>query len=336
MVNAKSLGTGEMPLKFAKIITDMANKEWNEGTFLQKVSPITKDLLRFWDPEGSWRDQRDIQFHEGQWQAILNIIYIHEILKTKNLKDLYMTINKDLFAEFINVVSYEKEKYEHPQYCIKMATGTGKTWVLSALLIWQFLNAKYEEEYSGRFSKNFLLIAPGLIVYERLLDAYLGKRLDEKSRDFTTSDFKRYEELFTPPSYKNEIFGFIQSSVASKDEIGKKVTGEGLIAITNWHLLVGDENFDEDDSALDSPHKTLKKMLPITPGTSAGSPRSESCAPPGSVGSRPARPACGGACASFDARHRRRPWTVPRTPSPGCSGPPAASTRCGSRSGTPR
>src|SRR3989338_658407 len=171
MPTAKSFGTGEMPLRFAKAITEIVNKEWKDGTFLQKVSPITKDLLRFWDPEGSWRDQRDSQFHEGQWQAILNTIYVHEILKTKNLKDLYMTINKDLFAEFINIVSHEKEKYEHPQYCIKMATGTGKTWVLSALLMWQFLNAKYEEDLSGRFSKNFLLIAPGLIVYERLLDA---------------------------------------------------------------------------------------------------------------------------------------------------------------------
>lgn len=269
MVNSKSLGTGEMPLKFAKIITQMASQEWQDGTFLQKVSPITKDLLRFWDPDGSWRDQREIQFHEGQWQAILNTIYVHEILKTKNLKDLYMTISKDLFADFINVVSHEKEKYEHPQYCIKMATGTGKTWVLSALLMWQFLNAKHEEEPSGRFSKNFLLIAPGLIVYERLLDAYLGKRRDENTRAFDTSDFKRYEDLFIPPSYKDEVFGFIQSSVAQKNEIGRKVTGEGLIAITNWHLLVDEEELEED-SALDSPDRVVKKMLPITPGTSAG------------------------------------------------------------------
>ncbi|MDD5286786.1 MAG: hypothetical protein PHD54_13100, partial [Desulfuromonadaceae bacterium] len=42
------------------------------------------------------------------------------------------------------------------------------------LVIWQYLNAKYELEKSGKFTKNFLLVAPGLIVYERLLDAYLG------------------------------------------------------------------------------------------------------------------------------------------------------------------
>ena len=34
------------------------------------------------------------------------------------------------------------------------------------------------------------------------------------------------------------------------EEIGKKTTGDGLIAITNWHLLVEDEEFDEEISPL--------------------------------------------------------------------------------------
>ncbi|MDD4083596.1 MAG: DEAD/DEAH box helicase family protein, partial [Sphaerochaetaceae bacterium] len=261
--------TRELPLRFAKAISQIVKKEWDEGTYLQKVTPLTRDLLKFWDPEGSWKDQREIQFHKGQWQAILNTIYIHEILKTKNLKDLYKFINKDLFAEFLNVVSYEKEKYEHKQYCIKMATGTGKTWVLSALLIWQFLNAKHTEEYDGLFTKNFLLIAPGLIVYERLLDAYLGKKIDEKTRDFNTSDFFRYKELFVPQNYVNEVFSFIQNSVVEKKEIGRKVTGEGIIAITNWHLLVEEEEFFEE-LGLDDSKKIIQKLLPISPGVSKG------------------------------------------------------------------
>jgi len=269
MVASHSLGTRSIPLKLAEIIAKMANKEWEEGKFIEKVSPITKDLLRFWDPKGSFGDIRKINFHEGQWQAILNAIYMHEILKVKSVSDMYMAIKPELLQE-MDLIDLKKDKYSHPKYCIKMATGTGKTWVLSALLIWQYLNAKHEEEESGRFSKNFLLIAPGIIVYERLLDAYLGKRQENGNREFDSSDFKRFEELFLPPSYKEEIFGFIQSSVAQKEEIGKKVTGEGLIAITNWHLLVGEEEDEDIETALDSPEKTIKKLLPITPGTSTG------------------------------------------------------------------
>jgi type III restriction enzyme len=269
MVQAKNLGTGDIPLKLAKAITEKVNKEYEKGDFLEKVSPITRDLLRFWDPSGSFGDLRYANFHEGQWQAILNVIYIHEILKIKTVTDIYKSIYPELLSG-LDLIDLKKEKYELSKYCIKMATGTGKTWVLSAILIWQYLNAKYEESMSGRFSKNFLLIAPGLIVYERLLDAYLGKQNIDGTRNFEESDFKKFENLFLPQAYKEEMFGFIQSSVSTKDEIGKKVTGEGLIAITNWHLLSGSEEEEDVETPLDSPEKTVKQMLPITPGISAG------------------------------------------------------------------
>lgn len=268
MVNIKSPGTGDTPLSLAKIISDIANKEWKDGTFLDKVSKTTQDLLRFWDPKGSFADLRNINFHEGQWQAIINSVYIHEIRKVKDVHDMYMSIHPELLQE-MDLVDLKKDKYSHPKYCVKMATGTGKTWVLHTLLIWQYLNAKHEEK-NGTFSKNFLLIAPGIIVYERLLDAFLGKRKVDGTRDFDTSDFKKFEDLFLPPPYKGEILGFIKSGVAQKNEIGTKVTGEGIIAITNWHLLVGDEDIHDEGTPLDSPERTVNELLPITPGTSAG------------------------------------------------------------------
>jgi len=78
MPTSKALGTGNIPLKLAELITKMVNKEWSEGSFLEKVSPVTQDLLRFWSPDGSFSDLRNFNFHEGQWQALLNTIYIHE------------------------------------------------------------------------------------------------------------------------------------------------------------------------------------------------------------------------------------------------------------------
>jgi len=181
MVQATHLGTRKIPLKLAAAITAVVKAEWESGEFLEKVSPITRDLFRFWDPEGSFSDLRHFNFHIGQWQAILNSIYIHEVLKIKNVQDTYMTIEPQLLQE-MDLIDMQKDKYSHPKYCIKMATGTGKTWVMHALLIWQYLNAKNEETPSGNYSKNFLFIAPGLIVYERLLDAYFGKRREDKSK----------------------------------------------------------------------------------------------------------------------------------------------------------
>lgn len=113
----------------------------------------------------------------------------------------------------------KKDKFSHPKYCMKMATGTGKTRVMNGLLIWQYLNARYEEKPNGRYSTNFLLVAPGLIVYERLLDAYLGKQKEDRTRDFETSDFKKYERLFIPPAYRDEIYGFIQQDAENPEII---------------------------------------------------------------------------------------------------------------------
>ena len=270
MVNVKASGTREVPLKLANRISEQTRTAWDDGSLLENVTPVTRELLRFWDPAGSFAEERDINFHKGQWQAILNTIYVQEVLKIKNVKDMYMSIYPELLQE-MDLLDLKKEKYGYPKYCIKMATGTGKTWVLDAILIWQYLNSKHEETASGKFTRNFLLIAPGIIVYERLLDAYLGKRREDGNRDFEQSDFKRFERLFIPPAYKNEVFGFLQSSVAQKEEIGKKVTGDGIIAITNWHLLVEDEEeIDESETPLDNPGVAVKSLLPITPGTSAG------------------------------------------------------------------
>lgn len=268
MVGVAHQGTKDIPLRFAKELTQIVNHAWEDGSFMENVSNVTHDLLEFWfDP--SYTEFRNFNFHEGQKQAILNTIYLHEVLKNKSVMDMYSEISPLLLSE-MDLLDLDRDKYKHPKYAIKMATGTGKTWVLNALLIWQFLNAKYENNLGVNYSKNFLIVAPGLIVYERLLDAFLGKENINGTRDFEESDFKNYEELFIPPVYKDIIFGFIQVNVVKKEEIGSKVTGDGLIAITNWHLLVSEDEKDVDVSPIEDPTKVINEVLPISPGTATG------------------------------------------------------------------
>ncbi|TRZ92205.1 MAG: restriction endonuclease subunit R [Methanosarcinales archaeon] len=269
MAAALNTGTRDVPLKFARELTSIVNEEWESGSFLAKTTPVTQDLLRFWFSD-VFCDVRSINFHAGQRQATLNTIYLHEILKTDSVFDMYTAVNDEITAE-MDIAYLDRDSFSHPKYCLKMATGTGKTWVLNALLIWQYLNTRAEDTPGGRYSKRFLIVAPGLIVYERLLDAYLGKEEHSGERNFYTSDFKRYETLFIPPAYKEILFGFIQTNVVKKDEIGRKVTGDGMIAITNWHLLTGeDEEEDIDVSPLENPSVAVRELLPVTPGTSAG------------------------------------------------------------------
>ena len=253
-------------LDFAQAVTDRANAAWEDGSFIESVTPTTKALLAYWF-EPAFSDLRNLNFHQGQRQAILNAIYIHEVLKKERVLDVYETIAPQILLQPGSALdSLGDEIYNHPKYAIKMATGTGKTWVLQALLIWQYLNAKHEE---GNYTKNFLVVAPGLIVYERLLDAFQGKLSDDgTTRDFETSDLKSTQDLFIPEEYRDEVFGFLQSSVAAKTDIGSKVTGDGLIAITNYHLLMGVEE-DVEDEAL-SARQIDSWALPVSPGVSAG------------------------------------------------------------------
>ena len=252
------------PLEFAKVVTDRANAAWEDGSFMDSVTPTTRNLLTYWFDD-AYAEMREVNFHIGQRQAILNIIYIHEVLKKDKIGDVYVDLAPSLLlAKGFGIEQLQEDIYSIPKYCVKMATGTGKTWVFEALVIWQYLNARHEEE--GNFTKNFLIIAPGVIVYERLLDAFLGKsREDGEGRDFETCDIKVQEDLFLPEEYRSEFYGFLQSSVAAKKEIGEKVTGDGLIAITNQHLLMGAEEQSGDEPGIEDGWR-----LPVSPGVAAG------------------------------------------------------------------
>jgi type III restriction enzyme len=269
---AKKQLNGDIPLELAKIISEETNNAFNDGSLFEQVTPTTRDLIKFWFCEPH-TETRNINFHEGQRQSILNTIYLHEVLKVENVLDIYNRVAEDLLP-FVNMVDLKKEKYSYPKYAIKMATGTGKTWVMHALMIWQLLNAKHEEQYSSRYTKNFLIVAPGIIVYDRLLDAFKGKiKEGTQERDERKNDYYSNEDLFLPPAYKEEIISFIQNNTVTKDEIGKKITGEGLIAITNWHLFLSrDEELDEEleTEELYNGRSVIKDLLPARPGKSDG------------------------------------------------------------------
>ncbi len=237
----------------------------------ERVTPLDAELLRYWFQQ-DYCELRELNFHAGQRAAILNIIYAHEVLGTTRLRDLYEVVAPEAMLEGGVLGEVTRQRHGFPKYAAKMATGAGKTWVLNALLVWQYLN-KLADPADPRFSSNFLLVAPGLIVYDRLLDSFMGKE-HEGERDFTSSDIFRQPGLFVPDTYRSQVFSFLQSSVVTKTEIGRKVTGSGMIAITNWHLLAGKEKPDflevEAPGAEIDQKAAIDSFFPLTPGTSAG------------------------------------------------------------------
>ncbi len=261
--------TKEIPLILAERISALANKSFENGEMLEQVTPVTAELLRFWFCE-PFTNERGINFHDGQRQAILNVIYLHEVLKISNVSEIYQSVVSELLP-LADLRLLKQPKYDFPKFAVKMATGTGKTWVMHALLLWQMLNARHDGD-PERYTQHFLIVAPGLVVYDRLQDAFKGRLKtggNSTERDPMTNDFRKVQDLFVPPAYRDEVFSFLQNNVVSKEDgIGRKVTGGGLIALTNWHLFMSGE--DEEAAESDSPKAVIDELLPARPGISSG------------------------------------------------------------------
>ncbi len=284
----------EHPLALSAGLTAKTNAlclglESGAADVLELVTPTTAELLGWWFGEDMVAARGGLNFHAGQKQAILNAIVAHEVLgagrERWGLLQLYEAAAPDALLVGNRMAEVSAPKHAHPKYCFKMATGTGKTWVLQALMIWQLLNKTAALEAGvddARFTRHFMVVAPGLIVYERLLDAFCGKLVAASdgsvsgSRNFASSDVAQFADLFIPEAYRERVFAFVRGNVCSKNEIGLKATGNGMIAITNWHLLAEGEVFDEAEEAISAPgaplppEQVVHAVLPLTPGRATG------------------------------------------------------------------
>jgi type III restriction enzyme len=61
------------------------------------------------------------------------------------------------------------------RFVVKMATGAGKTKVMSLVLAWSYFHKRYEPD--SELSRNFLVIAPNIIVLDRIAKDFNGLRI---------------------------------------------------------------------------------------------------------------------------------------------------------------
>jgi type III restriction enzyme len=159
-----------MPPLVAKVRQEVAL--WRAKKYAD-ASPTSKALLQWWfETDHTVYDQPDLatpfRYFFAQREAVESVIYLFDVRKARDKYDLIRFDSSEL-------VSSGMFSEDWPRYVVKMATGAGKTKVLSLLMAWSYFHRRYEPD-SG-LSRNFLLVAPNIIVLDRLRADFDGLKI---------------------------------------------------------------------------------------------------------------------------------------------------------------
>ena len=179
-------------------------RAWRGAKYPQ-TTRITRELLQFWflNPE---RDATQRLFF-AQREAIETAIWLNEVAEKSN-------VGQHLLRQLAEAqkVSASPE-YNLPRLAFKMATGTGKTVVMGALIAYHYFNrAEYRND--DRFADNFLLIAPGITIRDRLGVLRVDTRSGVEAEDYY------HVRFLVPPAWRKEM-----------PELNQR------IVITNYHAF---------------------------------------------------------------------------------------------------
>jgi len=193
---------------------------WREEGY-PKVTSTTKRLLQFWFEEDHLLEKEPFQFWFCQREAIETLIYVYEVMKKRNFIDMA----RDFGAGPIQ--GYDPSYDQYPLYAFKMATGSGKTYVMALSIIWQYFNHKKENK--DDYTSKYLLIAGEKnVIYDRL------------SRDF--KDGRIFRELpLIPPEWQEE---FDLKVILKDDQI--HTIPEAVLFLTNIQQLEERKNKKEE------------------------------------------------------------------------------------------
>jgi len=128
------------------------------------VTETTRTLLRYWfrhEPHAIGPNRTTLfKYWPHQRRAVETFIYLYEVRGIRRTEDLWRMAGVDPLGE---------QRDPWAKVGAQMATGSGKTKIMSLVIAWAYLNALYERESGLGFGRHALVIAPNLFVRDRLL-----------------------------------------------------------------------------------------------------------------------------------------------------------------------
>ena len=187
-----------------------AVKAWKAGGY-KGVTETTRILLNHWfHTDHRLPTGLPFQYNQAQQEAIETLIFVWEYEKVRTRKGLL-----ERYAQDLRDLRLPPDD-DFARYCIKMATGSGKTKVMALAIAWQFFNAMREaQDVAKDYAKTFLVLAPNVIVLERL-----------------KTDFGSGRIFQNDPVIPKELGIFWEFDCVMRGE-GEKAHAEGTLFLTN-------------------------------------------------------------------------------------------------------
>lgn len=221
-----------LPPLVAKIRAEVS--AWRKTRY-EGVSDTSRALLEWWFCTDHMLEAKDgslqqFRYYFAQREAVETVIWLYEVRHARDKFDLLRfdasgNVSPGMFIE------------DWTRYVIKMATGSGKTKVLSLLIAWSYFHRLYEE--GSELSRNALLIAPNIIVLDRL-----------------RADFDGLKVFFNDPVIPDNGVGGhnwrddFQMTVHIQDEV-RMLRPHGNLFLTNVHRIysadIREPSIEDDD-----------------------------------------------------------------------------------------
>ena len=200
-----------------------AVKDWRDA-FYPGASDTTRYLLNHWFGRSHQIGGHEFRYYFCQREAVETYIYLKEVRKLECLSQIIADFGGAQAETAALGITDDEDAWS--RYAFKMATGSGKTKVMSLCIVWSYFHAIRESD--SNMSRHFVVIAPNLTVFERLKEDF---KPEGGGSDIFDND----------PLIPVEWRGDWNLTTVLQDEAGGAHTG-GVLYLTNIHRLFDNTN----------------------------------------------------------------------------------------------
>ena len=202
----------------------------------RSLTDTTSILLRHWfrhEPHAVGPDRTTLfKYWPHQRRAVETFIYLYEVRGIRRSEDLWRLAGADPIGD---------QNDPWAKIGAQMATGSGKTKIMSLVIAWSYLNALHAPGTGSGlgFGRHALVVAPNLFVRDRLF-------MDFNPPHGSPSVF--WSDPVVPPEFERDWDLRVYDPVTCPLTLEPN---QGALVVTNFHqLLRTRENLDLPDETL--------------------------------------------------------------------------------------